>query len=175
MQDAIKDSPLLKEATLLADCPDRSQRALKQQDVIHIVYGNISLNSYHSRRSHGKDIKLTITTQLWPIYDPIMTWSGISRPPLDSCQGGRVQHLVVNRVIITYCHHESETEPFLYSSFMIINSIISFDVFYGQTQPWQRKWTFSELLPLWFEAKITARNLPIKMVQSTKSRIWSSW
>ena len=33
----VKDSPLLKEATLLADCPDHSQRALKQQDVIHIV------------------------------------------------------------------------------------------------------------------------------------------
>ena len=68
-------------------------------------------------------------TQLWPSYDPIMTWSGISRPPLDSCQGGRVQHLVINRVIITYYHHESETQPFLYSSFMIINSIISFDFF----------------------------------------------
>ena len=37
IQDAKKDSPLLKEATLLADCPDHSQRALKQQDVIHIV------------------------------------------------------------------------------------------------------------------------------------------
>ena len=34
MQDAIKDSPLLKEATLLADCPDHSQRALKQQNII---------------------------------------------------------------------------------------------------------------------------------------------
>ena len=116
-----------------------------------------------------------IMTQLWPYYDPIMTWSGISRSPLDSCQGGRVQHLMINRVIITYYHHESETKRFLYSSFMIINSIISFDFFYGQTQPWKRKWTFSVLLPLWFEAKITARNLPIKMVQSTKSRIWSSW
>ena len=90
------------------------------------------------RKSHGKDIKLTSMTQLWPNYGPIMTWSGISRPPLGSCQGGRVQHLVVDRVIIKYYHHESEMEPFLYSSFMIINSIIYFNFFYGQTEPWQK-------------------------------------
>ena len=78
---------------------------------------------------HQVDNHDPIMTWLWPNYDPIMTWSGISRPPLDSCQGGRVQHLEISRVIIIYYHHESDTEPFLYSSFMIINSIISFDFF----------------------------------------------
>ena len=155
------------------------------------------------RKSHGIDIKLTIMTQLWPNYDPIMTplWPHYDPimtkiwPNYDPIMTqlwpnyDLIQHL---QAPLGFLPGWSRPAPGnQQSDYHILSSwkwhgtifvLIFYDyqqhylfrLFYGQTQPRKRKRTFSVLFPLWFEAKITARNLPIKMVQSTKSRIWSS-
>ena len=114
-------------------------------------------------------------TQLWPNYDlirhlqaPLGFLPGWSRP----APGGKQSDY---HILSSWKWHGTIFVLIFYD----YQQHYLFRLFYGQTQPWQRKWTFSVLLPLWFEAKITARNLPINkitkmiiIINMTRSWLW---